>query len=372
MAALAPGILRQLGTDWSAIQTATRARVSHQRTTAGSAAWSRWCTFCAGLSVDPYHLPSDAIPLLQVFAQRLRNGTLAARGLPVRSRTVEDTVRAVGQAYASMGAPDPRLNSHGSPDFRLTSLYQSWSKDDDPPSRVKPLPAALMTQTVALSRAEHSLEALAVADLLPLGFFFLLRPGEYMGAPKHASDDLFRLQDVRLWIGARTLDHHTCPTPDIQAATFASLTFTRQKNGVRNETIGHGRSGDPTICPVLCIVSRVLALRGVHAPPNTPLNAFGQNPTRYVQSRDITRRIRTALAIHPHPGYTSRDVSARSTRAGGAMALLCAGVDRDRIRMIGRWRSDEMYRYLHVQAQPVMTGIAAAMLRGGSYQMAPG
>jgi hypothetical protein len=54
------------------------------------------------------------------------------------------------------------------------------------------------------------------------------------------------------------------------------------------------------------------------------------------------------------------------------MALLCAGVAGDRIRMIGRWRSDEMFRYLHVQAQPVMTGVAAAMLRGGSYQLAPG
>ena len=49
------------------------------------------------------------------------------------------------------------------------------------------------------------------------------------------------------------------------------------------------------------------------------------------------------------------------------MALLCAGVDSSNlIRMIGRWRSDEMYRYLHVQAQPVMNGLAAAtMLRGG-------
>ena len=54
------------------------------------------------------------------------------------------------------------------------------------------------------------------------------------------------------------------------------------------------------------------------------------------------------------------------------MALLCAGVDSDRIRMIGRWQSDEMYRYLNVQAQPVMTGLSAAMLRGGSFRLAPG
>lgn len=43
------------------------------------------------------------------------------------------------------------------------------------------------------------------------------------------------------------------------------------------------------------------------------------------------------------------------------MALLCAGIDRDRIKLVGWWpRSEELYRYLHVhQAQPVMTGLAA-------------
>lgn len=86
---------------------------------------------------------------------------------------------------------------------------------------------------------------------------------------------------------------------------------------------------------------------------------------------DLTRRIRAALLLHPDPAYTVTDVSVRSTRAGGAMALLCAGIDSDRIRLVGRWRSDEMYRYLHVQAQPVMTGLSAAMLRGGSFRLTP-
>jgi hypothetical protein len=53
------------------------------------------------------------------------------------------------------------------------------------------------------------------------------------------------------------------------------------------------------------------------------------------------------------------------------MALLCAGIDSERIRLIGRWRSDEIYRYLHVQAQPVMTGLSAAMLCGGSFHLMP-
>jgi hypothetical protein len=65
-------------------------------------------------------------------------------------------------------------------------------------------------------------------------------------------------------------------------------------------------------------------------------------------------------------GFDPALLSARSTRSGGASALLHAGVDGDRIRLLGRWRSDEMYRYLHVQSQPTMSGIAAAMLRGAA------
>jgi hypothetical protein len=36
------------------------------------------------------------------------------------------------------------------------------------------------------------------------------------------------------------------------------------------------------------------------------------------------------------------------------MALLCAHVDTDIIRLVGRWHSNEMLRYLHIQAEPTM------------------
>ena len=39
--------------------------------------------------------------------------------------------------------------------------------------------------------------------------------------------------------------------PHLLTATFVSLEFSTQKNGVRGEVIGLGRSGDPNFCPVL-------------------------------------------------------------------------------------------------------------------------
>ena len=192
--------------------------------------------------------------------------------------------------------------------------------------------------------------------------------------PDDALDTLFRIRDVQCWVGSRALDTMACSLAELQASTFVTLTFTRQKNGVRNETIGHGRSGHAFLCPVLSIVARLVALRERNASPSTPLNAYGSvaSSMRFVRPSDITRILRAALTLYPDPACPPSSISARSTRAGGAMALLCAGVDSDRIRLVGRWRSDEMYRYLHVQAQPVMTGLSAAMLRGGAFRLTPG
>ena len=133
--------------------------------------------------------------------------------------------------------------------------------------------------------------------------------------------------------------------------------FNTGSGSLMNETVGHGHSGHPILCPVLRLVSRVVALRQLHASPSTSINAYRDprpgRPFQYVLPIDITRRLRATLAIHPDPAIDPRDISARSTRAGGAMALLCAGVDRDRIKLVGRWRSEELYRYLHVQAQQI-------------------
>ena len=121
----------------------------------------------------------------------------------------------MGRAYAGMGAADPRLNAHGDVDFRLTTLFQSWKKDDPPPSRVKPLPLPVVARVWAQAQVEPATAAgQAAADCLVLGFYFLLRPGEYLGTPRHPTGGpLFCLRDVRLWIGTRALETLTCSPP---------------------------------------------------------------------------------------------------------------------------------------------------------------
>jgi hypothetical protein len=99
---------------------------------------------------------------------------------------------------------------------------------------------------------------------------------------------------------------------------------------------------------------------------------YFNNRWRRVTPTDITASLRTAvIALGPGLGFQPSDISARCLRAAGAMALLCAQVDTDVIRLLGRWRSDEMLRYLHLQAEPVMRNFASLMLSGGSFTLLP-
>ena len=77
--------------------------------------------------------------------------------------------------------------------------------------------------------------------------------------------------------------------------------------------------------------------------------------------------------LGPQLGFTADDVSARSLRAAGAMALFNMKVDALTIRLIGRWRSDEMLRYLSTQCEPVMRGLSRKMIQAANeYTLIPG
>ena len=71
-------------------------------------------------------------------------------------------------------------------------------------------------------------------------------------------------------------------------------------------------------------------------------------------------------------GIKPIDITARSLRAGGAMALLCGKVDTDTIKLVGRWRSNAMFEYLHAQALPLTRQLATTMLHHGVFTLAPG
>jgi hypothetical protein len=362
--------------DLVAAQAQARAGVVPDTQRRADGAWAMWTSYCATLAIDPLLDDiDDPVALLQVYALRIRDGRYSRSGGAVRASTVDTELRHVGQTLALLGTRDPRLTANGKRDIRLSRQSAYWRRHEDPPTRVKPIPVPILIDAVdqALTLTGPAAQAIrACADMVCLAYYFILRPGEYVVASGELSSP-FRLADVELFVGQRRLDTRLCTDADVEAATFLMLTFTNQKNSVRGEKIGHGRSGHARFCPVLAATRRVLHLRQHQAPDITPLYAFYiRGRLQHVYSRAVTPFLRRSVAATGNAfGIRPEDIEARSLRASGAMALLCARVDTDLIRLIGRWRSDAMLRYLHVQAVPIMTPMAGHMLAGGAYTLQP-
>ena len=143
---------------------------------------------------------------------------------------------------------------------------------------------------------------------------------------------------------------------------------------MRGEKVGLGRSGDRLLCPCLATARRIIHLRThqlLH--PSTTIHTY-QGLSRPIQLRSssITDLIRQSVAIlGERLGLQVSEVSTKSLRASGAMALLCARVDPDTVQLLGRWRSDAMVRYLHVQAEPLVSHLANQMFDAGQFSFRP-
>ena len=348
-----------------------RRGLDRHRNTSSNRTWQLWTEFCTSLGHDPHlHDTPNRVLLLQVFAQRIRDGRLAKDGRPVRGATVDAYLAEVGRTFASLGAPDPRLDVHGHRDIRLRRQSQAFAKADPPPLRVEPCPVQLIEHIASAAHNSSDVARQAIADMLIIAFYFLMRPGEHChsGGNPHP----FLIQDIQLYANGVLLSHTTCPLSALSHATYMTLTFTTQKNANRGEKIGHACASHPLVCPVKATIRRLSHLRLHHAAPTSPLHRYFANLRWHsVTSALITHTMRQAARSHPSLGVTPSRIEARSVRSGGATALLCANIDSNTVQLIGRWKSDAMLRYLFVQAAPRMSHLANAMLHGGRYTLTP-
>ena len=156
-------------------------------------------------------------------------------------------------------------------------MWAAYKREGPPPKRVKPIPVSVIRHVIAIAFASQITSVLAIAHMVVLTFFFLLRPGEYTSGSKSSDTTPFTLADVQIFIGSRRLCLVTTSDAILRRGTFSSLEFTTQKNGVRGEVIGLGRSGSQTLCPVYVLIERIIHLRTHNAPPATPLSSYYAN-----------------------------------------------------------------------------------------------
>ena len=80
-------------------------------------------------------------------------------------------------------------------------------------------------------------------------------------------------------------------------------------------------------------------------------------------------RSNATKAHKANTGILATKATARSLRPGGLTALLCANVGTEAIMLLGRWKSDAMFRCLHVQA--TTSAYSQLMLDAGDFTFTP-
>jgi hypothetical protein len=318
-----------------------------------------------------------------VFAHRYRQTGQTKN--PVRAGAVDKALLAVGKGFSDLGLNDPRKPFPGSRHNRpvLTAFLKRLSDQDIPASRTYPANITIvqgLSEALDTSHPELGELNSHVIDLIIVAFFWLLRPSEYLfPAEPEGRSQAFRLCDIYFTIGGAIFPALTAPLNDVNSIkriSYATLTFIDQKNAVRGEQVGHRSNHDSFFCPAKALGRIARRLRQQQADALTPIyrhyNSHASHRRWYnVKPTLVTNALRhSAKILQPITGIDPDLISARSLRPGGATALLCAGVDKDHIQLLGRWKSDAMFRYLRIQA--ATKNFAQLMFDNGAYTFAPG
>jgi hypothetical protein len=137
---------------------------------------------------------------------------------------------------------DPRT---GRLDFGLARQQAGYRKRDKPkPKKPKiPKPALLLIQQWTTTGPREA----ALADLIWLAFFFLLRPGEYVW--KTFEPHPFLLSDVTFKIATTAYSAVTILPDLLPLANYVGLHFTEQKMALRMKPSGSLEVRTPTYAP---------------------------------------------------------------------------------------------------------------------------
>ena len=172
--AVPPSIRSDAKATYNAAHKAVTKDLYTSRLRKDNKAWKQWDTFCTWL-----HIPKDLqdikdkIPFQQIFAHKVRTGALAANNKPFHKQSLEQYIRSVGQIFAAVGGPDPRISSMGAINFRLGQQLATYVKEYPSPGRLRPLPVSILhcmdSATKSVSPRDH-----AITDLVWIAFFFLL------------------------------------------------------------------------------------------------------------------------------------------------------------------------------------------------------
>jgi len=249
--------------------------------------------------------------------------------------------------------PSPNRQRALTPKF-LRAYYHTFYKDPDLSSLPYPSSPLSYAQSV---------------DLLLGGFFFAMRsceycitPGETKTRPITIGDVVFRGADRNKVI---PISHKRL----VELSHYVSVTFVAQKNGLKEDSRSQSRTTDPILCPVRRLASAVKRIyqNDPFAPLSTKLCSFGSGSTRITVTQSFMlhniRFVCTLCGGKDAFGFSAEEIGNKSLRSGAAMSLSMNNYPADKIKILGRWKSDAFLDYIQPQILEWTTNAAENMTK---------
>jgi hypothetical protein len=221
-------------------------------------------------------------------------------------------------------------------DLSISCLLKKYS-DEDPTLEPK-LAIPISTITEIAEKYWWTTHLSAVADLVIIAFFYLLRVGEYTSpaSPREKWTIPLHDCDIHLWTRDGCLISHSAGLDALLQADSATLCIAHTKNGTKGAVVHHSCGREP-ICPVAALAQRVANIQAGPAQGKINLVYHAGGLISWVTDCNIGITVRWGATLDKliSKGYTLNQVSSHSLRADGAMAMKLSGVSDNTIMRVG-------------------------------------
>jgi hypothetical protein len=334
--------------------------------------WKDWCGYVKPFNTSPYldDKRADTLLILVGFAERVRRGNYG-RGKTVGVQQVTVALRAIGKTCELAGKPNPVYRAEQKYLLPIERQVECYRREDPPPVPELAVPVAVpnwLCKQGMKSGASRKNQAVGLQVII--GFYFLLRVGEYTNTRRNQSPTgtrtkQFSVGDVGFWKNGNVLPRRS-NLATLLTADEATMIISNQKNGIRGDQLHHEANGTE-FCPVKALAHRIHHILSNGGTEESVLSTYFEDDGEiaFLRGDDIVKGVRRAvIALDlPKAGIKAEQVGSHSLRAGGAMAMKLNGSDRDTIRKFGRWNSDTFLMYIHNQIAHLSAGVSKLMAR---------
>ena len=204
-----------------------------------------------------------------------------------------------------------------------------------------------------------------MGELAGSAHFWAMRLCEYAKVPKAEQSQTKQLciRNIAFIKDSKILKHNS---PSLHLADCVLITFKRQKNDRKANTVTQWRTADKLLCPVkiwALLVRRILSYIGnnEHSPVslakhnNKIINVTGETITDLCHDGVVTMG-ETKL------GILRSEIGTKSIRSGAVMATYLSRVPVFSVMLIGIWSSTAFLKYILKQVQEFLQGISSKMI----------